>query len=445
MDAISTKTWDINWADPLTSGRKGTRAVVYGTDIYVIGGKDNNGDRLSDINVINTMTGTVSSGDTLDYATSYASSIIVGNTLYAFAGWNNNRELDTYQYSLLPTKDPTAAPTLPPSNALTLGPSEIPSNNPTSQPSDAPTLPPTHNPSAAPTSNPSHDASTIPTNNPTLYPSELHSAKPSVLPTKQSTNDPISETTKQPDGAPITSFLHYAEAEAHDESTTAHTNDVGSEAVNKYVTDLFLIVVSIVASLALFACVLGLIIYVIFARNKKMSNMHHDEVNVKSTVDESQQQRMEGDKNRTTLAMAQVVSESVLSLQNVKKVGSIEMSADHRNELQVKHWLENVVHLPIYYKHFVDSGYETLTDILSITNEAQVVEIGVKFKAHRVLIMDEIQQLRREREDEGRQSIIEANTQNVTFGGDVITQEIEDDFIVIGDDEVESGMNATLQ
>eukprot|EP01083_Nonionella_stella_P010837 30796_1 len=62
MDAISTKTWDINWADPLTSGRKGTRAVVYGTDIYVIGGKDNNGDRLSDINVINTVTGTVSSG-----------------------------------------------------------------------------------------------------------------------------------------------------------------------------------------------------------------------------------------------------------------------------------------------------------------------------------------------------------------------------------------------
>eukprot|EP01083_Nonionella_stella_P286942 976647_1 len=81
IDTISTKTWGTEWADSLISGRKGSRSVLYGTDIYVIGGRDNNGNRVDDINVINTKAGTVSIGDTLNYATSYASSIIVENTL----------------------------------------------------------------------------------------------------------------------------------------------------------------------------------------------------------------------------------------------------------------------------------------------------------------------------------------------------------------------------
>eukprot|EP01083_Nonionella_stella_P112298 330181_1 len=151
MDIIPSKTWDTNWADPLTSGRKATRAVLYGTDIYVIGGKDNEGNRLADINVIDTITGTVSSGDTLDYATSYASSIIVDNTLYVFAGYSNSDgDLDTYQYSILPTKTPSDTPTLAPSGIPTSPPSNKPSRAPTLLPSIMPTLAPSQIPTKRP-------------------------------------------------------------------------------------------------------------------------------------------------------------------------------------------------------------------------------------------------------------------------------------------------------
>eukprot|EP01083_Nonionella_stella_P073889 200069_1 len=171
METISTQTWDIHWADPLRSGRKASRAVVYGTDIYVIGGKDNNGNRVDDINVIDAISGTVSiHGDTLSYATSYASSIIVDNVLYVFAGVGTYDDVNTYQYStlpaLLPTKNPTAAPTLSPLPS----PTSPPSDTPTLRPFDAPTFVPTSQPSSAPTNNPFDRTTSPPLSKTSLLP-----------------------------------------------------------------------------------------------------------------------------------------------------------------------------------------------------------------------------------------------------------------------------------
>eukprot|EP01083_Nonionella_stella_P010838 30798_1 len=241
MEIISSKTWDINWVDTLTSGRKGTRAVLYGTDIYVIGGKDNNNGRVRDINVIDTITGTVSSGDTLVYVTSYASSIIAGNTLYVFGGYSGG-DLNTYQYSVLPTKDPTAAPTLPPTDAPTLRPSE----NPTSQPSDVPTLPPTNKPSHAPT----------------LLPSIIPTLAPSQIPTKRPSTPSISAimqpTAAMTDDETLSTFTDTKTTDNDDDAPRDRNLDKAPLILS--ISDM-MIIVAVLAGVAAIVIVSGTLVY----------------------------------------------------------------------------------------------------------------------------------------------------------------------------------------
>eukprot|EP01083_Nonionella_stella_P010839 30799_1 len=231
LDTISTTAWVTDRVQALKSPRKAAQSVIYGTDIYVIGGKDNNNGRVRDINVIDTITGTVSSGDTLVYVTSYASSIIAGNTLYVFGGYSGG-DLNTYQYSVLPTKDPTAAPTLPPTDAPTLRPSE----NPTSQPSDVPTLPPTNKPSHAPT----------------LLPSIIPTLAPSQIPTKRPSTPSIS-AIMQPTAA-------MTDDETLSTFTDTKTTDNDDDAPRDRNLDM-MIIVAVLAGVAAIVIVSGTLVY----------------------------------------------------------------------------------------------------------------------------------------------------------------------------------------
>eukprot|EP01083_Nonionella_stella_P182775 658514_1 len=222
MNAISSVTWDDNWAQSLTSPRKATRAVIYGTDIYVIGGRNNEDEEpLAEINIIDTFTGYVTQGDVLNYPISHAASIIIGNTLYVFGGYiggNTYVHADTYQYSTLgtlnqtssmptmaPSKIPTIQPSAVPTNIPSRGPTLRPSDTPTNIPSFGPTLPPSNIPSNIPTFQPSETPSHVPTSDvalPSNIPSNIPSRGPTLRPSDTPTNIPSFGPTLPPSNIP---------------------------------------------------------------------------------------------------------------------------------------------------------------------------------------------------------------------------------------------------
>eukprot|EP01083_Nonionella_stella_P022623 62567_1 len=169
-------TIGLSWVafpDTFTPDTFRCRAVAYGTDIYVIGGFNLDSGAIADVNLIDTISGTCEAIDTLSFETAGAPAIIVGNILYAFAGWGNpnwgnqggnSGGMNLYQYLEMPTTNPT------------LSPRRYPSKNPT----HAPSIDPTGNPSSNPTA-PSND----PTINPTINPTETPSSAPSSSPTLQ--------------------------------------------------------------------------------------------------------------------------------------------------------------------------------------------------------------------------------------------------------------------
>eukprot|EP01083_Nonionella_stella_P112299 330189_1 len=231
LDTISTTAWVTDRVQALKSPRKAAQSVIYGTDIYVIGGKDNNGNRVADINVIDTFTGTVSPGDTLDYATSYAAPIIVGNTLYVFGGYLSSGMVDTYQYSILPTsptKHPSAAPTSPPSDNPTL----LPTNTPTAPPSFMPTL--------------------FPSNVPILPPSNIPTLTPSGNPTQRASTPSIS--------ALISPMISVTDNEAEATSiNTMVTNNEAASGTPFFVSILDMIIISVVIGVMVVVC--GALLY----------------------------------------------------------------------------------------------------------------------------------------------------------------------------------------
>eukprot|EP01083_Nonionella_stella_P233488 822559_1 len=177
----------------LASGRSGPRAVVHGTDIYVMGG-DTSATRAKDVNVIDTISGSCEVRDTLAFGTSYASSIIVNNVLYSFGGWVDVPDGYTakYQYTTLPdlpTKYPSKQPTIKPSKY----PSKPPTNDPSNKPSNHPSKLPTSNPSIEPSNHPTNP----PTSNPNKEPSKSHTNNPSNGPSRSPIIDSamVHETT----------------------------------------------------------------------------------------------------------------------------------------------------------------------------------------------------------------------------------------------------------
>eukprot|EP01083_Nonionella_stella_P145334 455190_1 len=206
MSSIQSKQWQY-LDNTLNTARGGTRAVSHGSDIVVIGGKDNTKARVTEINIIDTINGQIYVGGQLAFATSYAASIIVDNILYVFGGLGINGGEKRYQYAAMPTTPPSHYPTLTPSsyptNIPSLQPTSTPSKYPNVAPSDPsstpmptpvmPTKYPTKTPSYAPvthpiTSHPSRSPSLSPTGAPTVRPTT--SMPTTVNPTTASPTQP---------------------------------------------------------------------------------------------------------------------------------------------------------------------------------------------------------------------------------------------------------------
>eukprot|EP01083_Nonionella_stella_P235885 829005_1 len=144
-----------NLLSPVTDAR----IVVYGDDIYVIGGRNpytlSTDQWAIKIQIIDTVQQTVRYGPSLAYGTQFAPVVIVHNILYCFGGYTDYN--DKWQYlDLTPTMNPTHSPTENPTAHPTVNPfvSVNPSMNPTENPSMNPFVNPTTRPSTNPSMNP---------------------------------------------------------------------------------------------------------------------------------------------------------------------------------------------------------------------------------------------------------------------------------------------------
>eukprot|EP01083_Nonionella_stella_P138691 422115_1 len=95
----------------LRTARGETRAVSYGTNIYVIGGDDDSVPfgYAADVNRIDTVTGQCDGVGYLLYVVEGPMPIVIGNKLYVFGGYSSidgaSNYYDTYQYAVLPLND----------------------------------------------------------------------------------------------------------------------------------------------------------------------------------------------------------------------------------------------------------------------------------------------------------------------------------------------------
>eukprot|EP01083_Nonionella_stella_P216030 777046_1 len=162
MSSIQTQRWQYLNAT-LNTARGGTRAVLHGSDIVIIGGQDNYMRRTADVNIIDTNAVQRYIGGQLAFATCYASTIILGNILYVFGGMGNTGLEKRYQYATMPTGTSTTYPTHNPSS----NPTNIPSQYPTFVPSQYPTFVPSQYPTFVPSQYPTF----VPSQHPTFVPS----------------------------------------------------------------------------------------------------------------------------------------------------------------------------------------------------------------------------------------------------------------------------------
>eukprot|EP01084_Bolivina_argentea_P109047 194917_1 len=105
IDNISNQIW--RFSDNLTYPTMSARAVIYHDKILIIGGlytkeQSTSVDMLSEIQVIDCNTGSVSTGGHLNYGVATTSIVIVNDIIYAFGGSNNiipPSGVNTWQYS----------------------------------------------------------------------------------------------------------------------------------------------------------------------------------------------------------------------------------------------------------------------------------------------------------------------------------------------------------
>eukprot|EP01084_Bolivina_argentea_P237713 399423_1 len=133
---IQSEQW--SFIDNLLEPMNNNFALVYKNDIIVIGGDTVQGNHVDQINVIDTLTNTVTAGGYLSHQIDTISSILIFPYIYIFGGTDNAQVFDTWQYHILPSKSPSQIPTNIPSNYptyITNNPSVYPtSNEPTSSP-----------------------------------------------------------------------------------------------------------------------------------------------------------------------------------------------------------------------------------------------------------------------------------------------------------------------
>eukprot|EP01084_Bolivina_argentea_P179919 310857_1 len=182
-----TKKWNIVGTLPHTL--RNHRAVIYGTNILIIGGLNGN-TYVHQMIAIDTDSNTVQIVGLLSYAVADTAAIIVYPYIYAFAGstnygGNNNEEWQYYfiYNTTAPTYDPTHTPTYIPT---------APTYNPTQTPTFQPSTVPTFNPTTIPTFNP---ITSTPTTHPSIYPTNIPSAYPTNNPSKYPTSYPTNTPT----------------------------------------------------------------------------------------------------------------------------------------------------------------------------------------------------------------------------------------------------------
>eukprot|EP01083_Nonionella_stella_P288047 980396_1 len=110
LSVLSEQQWSYINCE-LTRALDGTRAVSYDENILVIGGH-NDGQKVTNVDIIYTETGSCELWDNLNIAVALPATIIVHNVLYVFGGvqMEANGDIDRYQYKVLPTSQPTADP-----------------------------------------------------------------------------------------------------------------------------------------------------------------------------------------------------------------------------------------------------------------------------------------------------------------------------------------------
>eukprot|EP01084_Bolivina_argentea_P276069 470951_1 len=172
QDSVITKQWQFTQGS-LSETKENTRTLEHGTDLMVLGG----GRYIKTVDIIDTVTNTITSAGPLLYTAVYSTSaIIVDNTAYAFGGTSAGGHINHWQYSVLPTLSPTASPSIFPS----INPSQTPSKYPTIAPSIVSSETPTkatNNPTNVPTKYPTIEPT------PSINPSQTPSKYPTIAPT----------------------------------------------------------------------------------------------------------------------------------------------------------------------------------------------------------------------------------------------------------------------
>eukprot|EP01083_Nonionella_stella_P181997 653542_1 len=210
---IAQNAWQ--YVDSLSMPLRDTRAVSWGDDIYIIGGKsdDSGMGQVDIVHIMDAISATISlSPDTVPFRNAGTSPVIVDSILYTFGGMHQTGETyltNEWAYYTLPSistsPDPSSSPSIAPSR-VTANPSITPSRataNPTASPSYHPTESPSNEPSVNPsraTANPSIAPSGV-TANPSITPSLATAnptASPSYHPTKSPSNEPSVSLIRDP-------------------------------------------------------------------------------------------------------------------------------------------------------------------------------------------------------------------------------------------------------
>eukprot|EP01084_Bolivina_argentea_P137079 241407_1 len=155
-DVANVQAYAWSFFGNLLSRLRDIRSVVYGDHIIVLGGVYSANYNIN-INVINTVSNTITSGGFLSYGAYGIFPIIAYPYIYSFGGWASCAcRVNKWQYHILPTVAPSL-PTIYP----TIEPTE-PTMEPTIEPTFNPTIEPTIEPTFNPTIKPTFDSIVIP-------------------------------------------------------------------------------------------------------------------------------------------------------------------------------------------------------------------------------------------------------------------------------------------
>eukprot|EP01083_Nonionella_stella_P219018 784900_1 len=223
-----------------------------------------------------------------------------------------------------------------------------PTNEPTQQPTVEPTLSPSSFPTKKPTLSPSQDPSKVPT----FAPTEVPTYDPIIIPTIEPTNVPSIAPSNSPTKNPLVISAI---------SSTLHSNSVDPENNTTEEGVNMLLYIAIISA-SVFVCgavAFGYFLIVICIPKVKAQNRNKHAMNANHAKDDVPQSQNK----------VKAPNNALIPAENTQKMGNVAMMEVIHDANEVKQWLENIVHLPIYYDLFVDSGYETLELIELITNE----------------------------------------------------------------------------